>query len=398
MTDAIYDPAEHEPLTANGWDAQAGRSFVERVVREADRAFDPEHGWPLHSEDRYGDETEPYRGIYCGVAGTMWALTNLARTHGIALQHDYAAAIARCEDVYRANPAETAVPSYFLGTVGIMLARYAITAERSALDGLRAELRANAGNPTREALWGSPGTALAPLLLRERDGEHRYDEELRAVQDELWATWEVSAPGGGLLWEQDMYGRRCRYVGAGHGAIGNLAPFVRARDLLSPERETVLRERIPALLETYLLRDGDAANWSSLGDPRSGNRMQWCHGSAGVIVGLGAYPADDERVERLLVQGGEGVWRAGPLRKGPTLCHGTAGNGFAFLRLARRTGDERWQRRAERFATHAIAQVAAWRETFGMPAFSLWTGELGVAVYVDAVLRNDPALLTWDAM
>jgi hypothetical protein len=100
----------------------------------------------------------------------------------------------------------------------------------------------------------------------------------------------------------------------------------------------------------------------------------------------------------MLAQGGEGIWRAGPLRKGPTLCHGTAGNGFALLRLASRTGDQRWKPRAERFAMHAMRQVAEWRQTFGMPAFSLWTGELGVALYADALLRNDPALLTLDVM
>ena len=33
---------------------------------------------------------------------------------------------------------------------------------------------------------------------------------------------------------------------------------------------------------------------------------------------------------------------AGPLRKGAGLCHGTAGNGCAFLALHARTGDERW--------------------------------------------------------
>jgi lantibiotic modifying enzyme len=126
--------------------------------------------------------------------------------------------------------------------------------------------------------------------------------------------------------------------------------------------------------------------------------MQWCHGSPGVIIALASYPRHDERVERLLVAGGQGIWQAGPLRKGPTLCHGTAGNGFALLRLAVRTGDERWQRRAECFAMHAIGQVSNWRHTFGVPSFSLWTGELGVALYVDAVRRKDADLLTLDVM
>jgi len=351
-------------------------------------------------QDQYGLESETHYGIYCGTAGTIWALASLARRYGIELRHDYAEAIGRCEDSYRANPIgmKTMVPSYFMGSVGIILARYAITGDAASLDRLVTEVRANIGNPTREFLWGSPGTALGMLLLRERDGGHRYDDVLRAVQDELWTAWEPASIEGGLLWEQNLYGNRVHYVGAAHGAIGNLAPIIRAADLLSAERQAEVRERVPALLEAYLIRDGAAANWASLGKPSSGNRMQWCHGAPGVIIGLAGYPSDEERVERLLEAGGEGIWSAGPLRKGPTLCHGTAGNGFALLRLAQRTGEERWRRRAEQFAVHAIKQVALWREMFSKPAFSLWTDELGVALFVDALLRNDPSILTLDAM
>ncbi len=400
MNDALFDPKEHEALAYDAWDAEKARAFIERIVREADGAFERDGGWPLHPEDRYAESDEPNQSLYSGAAGTMWALTRLARTNRLSLRCDYAAAIARCEETYRANPAKTGnvVPSYFLGTVGIMLARHAIAGERDVLDRIAAGMLANAGNPTREALWGSPGTALAGLLLRERDEDDRYDGLLRAVQDELWLTWEP-ATRDGLLWEQEMYGRKARYVGAGHGAFGNLAPLVRARDLLSPQRAAELFERVPALLEAYVIRDGAAANWWSLGGPpRFGNRMQWCHGAPGVVISLAQYPRNDERVEALLVAAGEGIWRAGPLRKGPNLCHGTAGNGFAMLRLGERTGDDRWLRRARRFAMHAMRQVDAWRAEFGMPAFSLWTGDPGVALYVDAVLRNDPALLSLDTL
>jgi len=312
---------------------------------------------------------------------------------------NYGAGIARCEERYRARAADGAhnvVPSYFIGTVGIMLARYVVSGDTTVLDRMHDEIRANRGNPTMEVLWGAPGTAIAAVLVRERNGDRRFDDALREVQERLWETWEPARPHGGLLWEQNMYGRLARYVGAGHGAIGNLAPFLGAYDLLSDARRVEFRERVAALLDTYAIHDGDAVNWWSLGEPRFGVRMQWCHGAPGVIMGLARYPADDDRVESLLLQGGNAIWRAGAVRKGPTLCHGTAGNGFALLRLAERTGDDEWLHRAERFAAHAIEQVEAWRGTFGMPTFSLWTGELGVALFVDAVLRRDPRVLTLD--
>ena len=66
-------------------------------------------------------------------------------------------------------------------------------------------------------------------------------------------------------------------------------------------------------------------------------------------------------VDELLAGGGELTWQAGPLAANAGLCHGTAGNGYAFLRLFERTGDERWLERAQAFAMHAAAQAAEGR-------------------------------------
>ena len=76
-------------------------------------------------------------------------------------------------------------------------------------------------------------------------------------------------------------------------------------------------------------------------------------------------------------------WPAPSCRGGPALraCHGTAGNGYAFLKAFARTGDERWLKRARRFAVHALHQVSRLREERGRGRYSLWTGDVGVAVY-----------------
>ncbi len=201
-----------------------------------------------------------------------------------------------------------------------------------------------------------------------------------------------------LLWLQDMYGKKQRYVGAGHGAFGNLAPFVRALDLLPQTRHEELHRRITGLLTRYALEDGDAENWISMGEPTSGNRMQWCHGAPGVLIALGSYAPGDPVIEDAVLRGGRAIWKAGPLKKGPGFCHGTAGNGYALLRVFQRTGDTAWLERARRFAMHAIAQAAEWRARFGMPSYSLWTGEIGVALFVDGVLREDAAVFALDVM
>jgi hypothetical protein len=62
--------------------------------------------------------------------------------------------------------------------------------------------------------------------------------------------------------------------------------------------------------------------------------------------------------------------------------HGTAGNGYAFLKLYRRTGDPMWLERARLFAMHAITQWDRMIQTHGRGRYTLWTGDPGLAVYL----------------
>ena len=131
---------------------------------------------------------------------------------------------------------------------------------------------------------------------------------------------------------------------------------------------------------------------------RSGTiRTQWCHGAPGVVASAAALPRDPA-LDALLLEGGELTWEAGPLRKGAGLCHGTAGNGFALLKLFTRTGDELWLERARRFAAHAAVQVEADRRRHGRGRHTLWTGDLGVAIFLRQCLAGAselPAIELW---
>ena len=125
-------------------------------------------------------------------------------------------------------------------------------------------------------------------------------------------------------------------------------------------------------------------------------RTQWCHGAPGLVSSLAFLAPGDEELTALLEAGGELTWRAGPLAKGAGLCHGTAGNGYAFLKLLDRTGDERWLERARRFAMHAVEQVERTRAEYGRGRYTLWSGDLGAALYLQGCLDADAAFPTLD--
>ena len=193
------------------------------------------------------------------------------------------------------------------------------------------------------------------------------------------------------MWTHDLYGEIRPSIGAGHGFASNVHALRGFVD------DDILKARTASLLTRTAHREDGLVNWPPMDRPWSEQepkiRVQWCHGAPGIIITLADLMPPD-----LAIAGGELTWRAGPLRKGPGLCHGTAGNGFAFLKLYELTSDELWLDRGRRFAMHAIGQVARHKQCFGRGRYTLWTGDIGAALYVQACLDADPAFPITDKL
>lgn len=185
-----------------------------------------------------------------------------------------------------------------------------------------------------------------------------------------------------------MYGKTAQYVGAGHGFAGNAFVLLSGQELLGERAEPVVNRIRRALIELARI-DGHLAQWFPLLNAESGRHpVQWCHGAPGIVISLARLPGDPE-TDRVLCAGGELTWQAGPLRKGPGLCHGTAGNAYAFLALFARSSDELWLERARAFAMDAAADAERRRLESGRGRYSLYTGDLGVAMLLHACLEGD---------
>jgi lantibiotic modifying enzyme len=218
---------------------------------------------------------------------------------------------------------------------------------------------------------------LAAAELYRSSGEARWLEFWQ--ESATWLEGERDPETG--IWTQVIHGKDGRYLGPAHGFAGCMLAF--ASFGISDE----LHEYAAEVTRTFAVEEDGLANWPPLADgelrQRDGRiRVQWCHGAPGMVISLAAFAPGDDEHDRLLRAGGELTWRAGPLAGKPGLCHGTAGNGYAFLALLARTGDEAWLQRARAFATHAAAQVSAARETHGRGRFTLWTGDPGIALYL----------------
>jgi hypothetical protein len=386
----LYDPARHQPLGDRDWSESWARDAVADICRDAEAAFDPRRLWPVHPRDEEpgGPADGIFRGLYLGAAGMLHGLHRLAHAGLCDLGLDGPAIVEGLHEAALTSPDEEgAGPSLMVGSSGILLVTHALTGSPAAADALAGEIVANVDHPSNEFLLGAPGTMLAARAMHGRTGEARFETLWRASAARLLSRQE---PGG--LWTQDLYGDRVRYVGAGHGFAGNVHALLTAPGWL--DDPSAVERRALDTARRLAITAGGLANWPALADGPGSRigappRVQWCHGAPGIVRSVARLGMDDPEYDALLSAGGELVWRAGPIATNAGLCHGTAGNGFAFLALAERSGDERWLDWARSFAIHALDQVRGWRAGEGRGRYSLFTGDLGAALLAGACLTGD---------
>jgi lanthionine synthetase-like protein len=393
----LFDPGSHVPLTETAWDADRARAAIGAIVAETESALAPESLWQPHPLDEAEDEPPLGRVacLYLGAAGVIWALDSLRHAGAVELGRDWAEVAVGLAERYREEPdwpEEGVVPSLWFGEAGILLVAHTLAPSRRLEKRLLEVVRANAANPTLELAWGSPGTMLAAQVMHERTGAPVWAEAWNASADHLWDEWD------GELWCQDIRARRTHMLGPAHGFVGNVHVLARG-DLLDRERRGELERRAVAAVARHARRAAGLAQWPpALEQPRTDQptRTQWCHGAPGIVASLASLAPNDDQLSELLVEGGELTWQAGPLKKGANLCHGTAGSGYAFLKLFERTGDELWLHRARAFAMHAIEQVERTTAHYGRGHHTLWSGDPGTALYVHSCLTASAAFPTLD--
>jgi lantibiotic modifying enzyme len=397
----LFDPARHEALLPIEWDEHRVRAAISHIAGDIEAHYSEAAYWPLHPLDlEKGDDPDvPATTLYSGACGVIWALHYLESVRAVRLSRSY---FGDLESLVTRNRAwlksigRRAFGSYLTGDVPILMLAYGDSATPELGDRLAALIAENVESPARELMLGSPGTMLAALFLYERTRQERWADLFRRTAERLWAQLRWSPEHACHYWTQDLNGREFAYLDGVHGFVATALPIIRGRGLLGAESFAAWERCIVNTVERTATWEGTLVNWRPDLDPARDPKMlmQYCHGAPGFVVCLADLPGP--ALDRLLLAAGEAIWAAGPLVKGSNLCHGTAGNGYAFLKLYGRTGDARWLARARAFAMHGLAQTEAEERRQRRMRYSLWTGDAGFAVFLWDCLQGTARFPTLD--
>lgn len=389
----------HVPLRPLPWKVDEVEAAVEDIVGDALAHFDADRFWPAHPLDE--KLSDGHASFYLGATGMIWALDYLGRMGATKRRFDFGPVIPKLMEASRTeftaeNYQEYAAHGSFLfGDLGTALVAMRLVPSPPIADLIHARASANTSLPIRELMWGMPGSMLACVHMAMMTNESRWQVLFTSQAGRLLS--ELEETDSGPLWTQDLYGACQRWLGPVHGYAGNMIPLLRGWNWLTEDQRTSVAEAIPRTLSLTACRSELGANWPAVAIRDQQPKLcQHCHGAPGMVTTFAELPFASPALDVLASEGGRFVWAAGPLAKGSGLCHGTAGNGYAFLKLYRRTGDTIWLDRARAFAMTAIAQARDTRTRFGRGRYTLWTGDVGLAIYLWDCLKATPLFPTID--
>lgn len=188
------------------------------------------------------------------------------------------------------------------------------------------------------------------------------------------------------------------YLGAAHGVSGILQMLIGSPWFKNSEISRSKYNDIKASIDYYVSlqdREGNfpSTTGSSMNLMKPNILVHWCHGAPGAIPFLiKCYLVFKDPVYlRAAEVAGELVWNKGLLLKGPGICHGVSGNGYAFLLLYKVTQQKKYLFRATKFMEFLSHEEFELRARIPDNPFSLFEGYAGTVCFLIDLLKPDTA-------
>ncbi len=340
--------------------------------------------------------------VYTGPAGMALASWRLARVFPQRHAHFHAAALQHIKLALTHVRELSRELTFLMGAAGVHCVAAAVLPAADAAEHVQAVLgmlprAVDAALAEDELLYGRVGYLYALLFLSRLPAAapQAVAAQLQAgVQQVAQAVLRAGArlaPSSAAPLMYEWHGKR--YLGAAHGLIGILYVLLDVPQLLA---DPPTRALLQATLDWLLTQRTASGNWATkeVAAPpppaaAADELVQWCHGAVGAAqLFARAYRLfKHERYAGGARAAAEHVWAFGLVRKGPGLCHGVAGNAYAFLALYAATGEPLQLQRARHFAAFMLSERG--RSTFTRPdhPHSLMEGSAGAVCFLADLLR-----------
>ncbi|XP_056289880.1 lanC-like protein 2 isoform X2 [Pseudoliparis swirei] len=243
-----------------------------------------------------------------------------------------------------------------------------------------------------ELLCGRSGFLYALLYVNKEMGADTVEESvITKVVAAILASGQQAAAGqnqaerGPLLYEW----HHKHYIGAAHGTAGILYMLMQPGSRVQP---AVLSGLVRPSIDFVRHQKFRSGNFPSSLSNESDRLVQWCHGAPGALhlLLLASKVFQEEKYLKEALDCGDVIWQRGLLRKGDGLCHGAAGNGYAFLSLYRLTGERKHLYRYCKFAEWCLAYGTHGCRIPDRP-YSLFEGMAGVIYFLSEVAHPEDA-------
>ncbi|KAH7965840.1 hypothetical protein HPB49_011385 [Dermacentor silvarum] len=197
-----------------------------------------------------------------------------------------------------------------------------------------------------ELLYGRVGYLYALLYIRKHVSPTAVDDGLirNVVQAVLSSGQQLSAEEKSrsplmYQWHGSFY------LGAAHGLAGIFYMLLQVQSVLT---EAELTRLVQPSIDWLSALQYPSGNYPSSIGSSTDKLVHWCHGAPGTIhmLLLAHLAFKETRYLELAKKCADVIWHRGILKKGYGICHGTAGNGYAFLRMYQVTRDCKYLHRA----------------------------------------------------
>lgn len=384
----LFDTERHELLTATLWDHNIVQKEITSIINDIEQSLLPNACWPTHPLDA---ESYPRAGpkwsAYAGAAGTIHGL-QILKSYGYDVR-DLSHLLEEVHSSFIKSPDVSVEPGLQIGEIGILVPRLLAEPDNQEVSQYLLKcMEETIDLPLYEITSGQSGMMHAALALYRKTGDICWKSIFIKGAKSLMDNWKENTETSEWHWQSQVFGPKRHYYGACHGISGNANILLQGIDLLPSSYSEIIINRTIFTLNTSAKREANLTNWILCTKPNIDKLLvQWCHGAAGIVTAMAMTPkgnssSNSKLLDELLESTGELVWQAGPLVKGSNICHGTSGNGYAFLYLYKRTGNSIWLDRARKFAIHAVEQCNKDRFHYGQGRYTLWTGDAGLAIYL----------------